>query len=190
MSQKVPMLKAKLEITIFKKKGMKTTNTRKRPRIEISDSDDTDSDDVFGTVPKDVEEQKLATNPPHIVLINALIQKCLGCNIKFTTPERQQPRDLVFRYLMYRLKPDGNGNMVPDRKRAPAYFHARDLACLCHLEELRKIGMDGIYISNGALITLTSLHTKLLKKCKMWHPLIQTRQQLHNEVIHVNNKWL
>ena len=68
---------------------MKTTSTRKRPHIEISDSDDTDSDDdVFGTVPKDVEEQKLATNPPHIVLINALIEKCSGCKFKFTTPER------------------------------------------------------------------------------------------------------
>ena len=36
---------------------MKTTNTRKRPHIEISDDTDSD-DDVFGTVPKDVEEQK------------------------------------------------------------------------------------------------------------------------------------
>ena len=72
------------------KKGMKTKNTRKRPRIEISDSDDdTDSDDdVFGTVPKDVEEQKLVTNPPHIVLINLSIQKCSRCDIKFTAPER------------------------------------------------------------------------------------------------------
>ena len=89
---------------------------------------------------------------------------------------------------MYRLKPDGNGNMVPYIKRTPAYFHARDLACLCHLDELHKIGMDCIYISTGALLTLTHLHIKLLKKCKMWHPLIQIRQQLCNEVIHITDK--
>ena len=63
---------------------------------------------------------------------------------------------------MYRLKPYGNGNMVPDTKRTPAYFHARDLACLHHLEELQNIGMD----DNGALLTLTCLHIKLLKKHK------------------------
>ena len=58
------------------KAKLKSKNSRKRPHIEISDSDDTDSDDdVYGNVPKHVEEQKLATNPPHIVLINALIQK-------------------------------------------------------------------------------------------------------------------
>ena len=71
------------------KAKLKSKNSRKRPRIEISDSDDTDSnDDVYGNVPKHVEEQKLATNLPHIVLINALIQKCSGCNFKFTAPER------------------------------------------------------------------------------------------------------
>ena len=82
--------KSKTQNNNIQKKGMKTTNTRKRPHIEISDTDDTDTgDDVFGTVPKDVEEKKLATNSPHIVLINVLIQKCSGCKFKFTTPERQ-----------------------------------------------------------------------------------------------------
>ena len=123
---------------------------------------------MYGNVPKHVEEQKLATNPPHIVLINALIQKCSGCNFKFTAPERCQPQDMVFKYLMYRLKPDGKGKMVPDTNRTPAYFHVRDLACLRHLEELKNIEMDGIYISNGALLTLTWLHIKFLKKHKMW----------------------
>ena len=71
------------------KPNRKSQNSRKRPRFEISDSDDTDSDDdVYGNVPKHVEEQKLAADPPHIVLINALIQKCSGCNFKFTAPER------------------------------------------------------------------------------------------------------
>ena len=56
------------------KQGLKSKNSRKRPCIEISNSDDTDSDDdVYGNVPKHVEEQKLGTNPPHIVLMNALI---------------------------------------------------------------------------------------------------------------------
>ena len=122
-------------------------NSRKRPCIEISDSDDTNNDDdVYGNVPKHVEGQKLATNPPHIVLINALVQKCSRCNFKFTAPERHRPQDMVFKYLMHRLKPDGRGKMVPDTNRIPAYFHLRDWAYLHHLEELKNIEMDGIYI--------------------------------------------
>ena len=169
------------------KQGVKSNNTRKRPHIEISDSDsdDTDSDDdLFGNVPKDVEEQKLATNPPCIVLMNALIQKCSGCHFRYTAPERWWPWDMVFRYLMYRLKPDGKGKMEPDTKRTPAYFHTRDLACLPHLEELKNIEMDDIYIyiyiyiyiiiyiyiyiykANGAIVTLACLHIILLKKQK------------------------
>ena len=38
---------------------MKSNNTRKRPYIEISDSDDTDGDDLFGNVPKDIEKVRL-----------------------------------------------------------------------------------------------------------------------------------
>ena len=34
--------------------------------------------------------------------------------------------------------------MEPDIKRTPAYFHTRDLACMCHLKELKNIEMDGI----------------------------------------------
>ena len=86
---------------------------------------------------------------------------------------------------MYRLKPDGKGKMVPDTNRTPAYFHLRDLACLRHLEGLENIEMYGIYISNGALLTLICLHIKLLKKRKMWNPLVKTRQYLRNKVIHV-----
>ena len=92
---------------------------------------------------------------------------------------------MVFKYLMYRLKPDGKGKMVPDTNRTPAYLHVRDLACLRHLEELKNIEMDGIYISNRALLTLTRLHIKLLRKHKMWNPLVKTRQYLCNKVVQV-----
>ena len=84
--------------------------------------------------------------------------------------------------MMYRSKPDGNGKMVPDDKRSPAYFHTTDLACLCRLDELREIKMYRIYITNTSIETLTCLNVKLLKKCKMWNPLLKTRQQLCKQV--------
>ena len=136
-------------------------------------------------MPQHIEEEKLRRNPPHIVFITSMIQKCSGCNFKFTTPECCRPNDMLFKYQMFRKFPNGKGEIkITTTTCNPAYFHSHDLGCLCKLEELEKTQMKDLYISNKTMEGLHKHHIKELKKQRMWDALMTTRQNLtqSNEV--------
>ena len=123
-------------------------------------------------------------NPPQIVFIAAIIKKCSGCNFRFTAPECCRPNDMLFKYQMFRKYPNGRGEIDTATTHSPAYFHSHDLGCLHKLEELQKIQMKDLYISNQTMEGLDKHHIKELKKRRMWDALMTTQQNLieSNEV--------
>ena len=100
-----------------------------------------------GRVNKDVERQKMNTNPPTYVWMKPMVKRCQGCRVLFDKSERKAPNDLIFRYQMIREYPDPNnpGQWKKTDKLANAYFHSRDLACLWQVPDLSNITGPHLY---------------------------------------------
>ena len=60
-------------------------------------------------IPEVVEEQKLGHNPPHLVMIHDKIIVCFGCEIPVNRKDRKEPNNLVFKYMMFQTRPNGQG---------------------------------------------------------------------------------
>ena len=97
--------------------------------------------------PKEVEQRKMASNPPTYVKIFNMVKRCSGCRLLFDDKHRKPPNDLVFRYRMRREYPDpvNRGQWKVADKIGNAYFHSRDLACLHRVQGLETLTLDGIY---------------------------------------------
>ena len=119
-----------------------------------------------GRVLKDVERQKMNTNPPTYVWMKPIVKRCQGCRVLFDKSERKAPNDLIFRYQMIREYPDPNnpGKWKKTDKVANAYFHSRDLACLRRVPELSNINENHIYIEDGVYHSLTVGHLEILDR--------------------------
>ena len=111
---------------------------------------------LMSIVPDNKEREKLIHNPPHLVFLTSMIEKCQGCSKKFTKKDHETPNDLIFKYLMFRKWPDGKGGIVTNDTRTPGYFHAYDLGCLVRYKELEKITMKGIYMPNATFRSFNS----------------------------------
>ena len=57
---------------------------------------------LMSIVPDNKEREKLIHNPPHLVFLTSMIEKCQGCSKKFTKKDHETPNDLIFKYLMFR----------------------------------------------------------------------------------------
>ena len=119
-----------------------------------------------GRVLKDVERQKMNTNPPTYVRMKPMVKRCQGCRVLFDKSERKAPNDLIFQYQMIREYPDPNnpGKWKKTDKVANAYFHSRDLACLRRVPELSNINENHIYIEDGVYHSLTEGHLEILDR--------------------------
>ena len=113
-------------------------------------------------MPQHVEEK--LRNPPHIVFITSMIQKCSGCNFKFTAPECHRLHDMPFKYQVFRKYPNGKGEIKTATTHSPAYFHSWDLGCLHELEELQNVQLKDVYIPNKTMYGLHKWHIKEQKK--------------------------
>ena len=98
----------------------------------------------------------------------------------FDTSDRTAPHDLVFRYVMRREYPDPKnpGQWKLSDKPGNAYFHACDLACLCHVQELSNINETHIYIEDGIYHSLKADHLELLERRGHLSALKKTRANL------------
>ena len=85
---------------------------------------------------------------------------------------------MVFCYMMHCKCSDGKGNKITNTFRSPTYFHARDLGCLCQIEELKEIEKADLYMTNETRHVLTQDHIDMLKKRGLWDDMIRTREQL------------
>ena len=98
-------------------------------------------------IPKQIEQTKMATNPPTYVRIFSMVEHCSGCRLLFNEIHRKPPNDLVFQYRMKREYPDpvNRGQWKVANKIGNTYFHSRDLACLHRVQGLERLTLDGIY---------------------------------------------
>ena len=137
-------------------------------------------------VPDEVEEAKMETNPPHLIFLTRRVQMCTGCGAYFKEKERLIPNNLIFKYEMYRLRPvdDGQGRRqwIRNKKKTPAYFHARDLACLRLIADMEDIKVEDIYMANDTYFSLTDKHKQELKEKKFWNAIVNTRKDIQLQV--------
>ena len=94
-----------------------------------------------------------------------MIQKCSGCNFKFTVPECHKPNDMLFKYQVFRKYPNGKGEIKTAAIHSPAYFHSQDLGCLHELEELQNVQLKDLYIPNKTMDGLHKWHITKGKRC-------------------------
>ena len=96
--------------------------------------------------------------------------------------------------MMFHKWPDGKGGKKEASTRESSIFPHRDLACLGELDELKKIQMEDIYLTNKIFRSLSKRYVLELKKCKMWGPLTQTCRQLTqenvNDILNVSDTWI
>ena len=77
-------------------------------KLDEDSNDDSDSDNnELPIVPEVVEQQKLGYNPPHSVMIHDKIIVCSGCEIPFNRKDHKEPNNLLFKYMMFRTRPNG-----------------------------------------------------------------------------------
>ena len=159
----------------------KKTKRKKKELICDSSEEDSDCDKNKERVPEDVEKEKINENPPHLVFITSMIKKCSGCDTKFTEKERKRPKDMVYKFMMFRSRPKGDGTWIKNTYRSPAYFHSVDLGCLRNLKELRHLEKDDIYMGNEAYFALSKEHIDELKQRKIWDYIKRSRAELVNK---------
>ena len=74
--------------------------------------------------------------------------------------------------------PKNPGQWKLSEKPVNAYFHACDLACLRHVQELSNINETHIYIEDGIYHSLTADHLELLEHQGHLSALKKTRTEL------------
>ena len=72
------------------------------PEEEGNTSDEDRKKSDRRIIPKEVEQRKMASNPPTYVKIFNMVKRCSGCRLLFDDIHRKPPNDLVFRYRMRR----------------------------------------------------------------------------------------
>ena len=85
--------------------------------------------------------------------------------MKFREKERKSPKDMVYKFMMFRSRPKGDGTWIKNTYRSPAYFDSIDLGCLRNLKEL----------------ALSKEHIDELKQRKIWDYLKRSRAELINK---------
>ena len=127
------------------------------PEEEGNTSDEDRKKSDRRIIPKEVEQRKMASNPPTYVKIFNMVKRCSGSRLLFDNKHRKPPNDLVFQYRMEGIpRSSEQGPMEGSRqdrkcllslsgsslssvnrgqwkvadKTGNAYFHSLDLACL------------------------------------------------------------
>ena len=129
---------------------------------------------------KEVEQKKMASNPPTYVRIFNMVKHCSGCRLPFDKIHRKPPNDLVFQYRMRREYPDPvhRGQWKVVNKIGNTYFHSRDLACLHRVQGLERLTLDGIYCEQEIFRILSQQHLELLEdQGHLWH-IRKTRNEM------------
>ena len=152
----------------------------RRNYYEINSSDSDASsihDDEIEDVPDfiDAEYVDSVAATKLISLNNAVqVKKCYTCNHLFDREHMVAPYDMVFTRKTKRLRPDGKGGYTRGPKATPAFFCARDIACLEF--EFPSVQKKDIYMGNLTVHSLTRSHKKWLKIKGYWEPILHNRR--------------
>ena len=151
------------DVVSRRKAGM-TANSKQNKSTDESNSDYQDDD--VDRVPANEQKRKLHSNPPVLIRMSGIIMKCTGCEEYFDDKYRKPPHDIIFKFMMCRKQPVGNGKWVMNNYKLPAYFHTQNLGCLHAIDELAEVEIDDIYLGNETYFSLTKEHIELMKKKK------------------------
>ena len=118
---------------------------------------------------KEVEQRKMASNPPTYVKIFNMVKHCSGCRLLFDDKHRKPPNDLVFRYRMRREYPDpvNRGQWKVADKIGNAY-----------LQGLETLTLDGIYCEQQIFRSLSLQHLELLEDRGHLRHIRKTRNEM------------
>ena len=150
------------------------------PEEEGNTSDEDHKKSDRRIIPKEVEQRKMASNPPTYVKIFNMVKHCSGCRLLFDDIHRKPPNDLVFQYRMRREYPDpvNRGQWKVADKIGNAYFHSRDLACLHRVQGLERLTLDGIYCEQQIFQSLSLQHLELVEDRGHLRHIRKTRNEM------------
>ena len=104
---------------------------------------------------------------------------CQGCVRGFKDPKYfRSPMNLVFRYKMYRKRPNKNKEWVLSTTKTYGYFHTEDMFCIRNYDELCNLSIEDVYMLNATLGNLTDGQFTELEKRQHLEPVLNTRCQL------------
>ena len=112
----------------------KGKNTVRFYEIHSSDSDASSiHEDERSEVPDFIDVDYLdSVGATKLIMIESSIkvQKCYTCKEPFNRERMVPPYNFIFSRKTKRLRPDGKGGQIRGRTPTPAFFCARDMACL------------------------------------------------------------
>ena len=139
----------------------------------------------YKELPVDVERrqiedlQKVEYIPLGRATKTSNVSICQGCINGFKDEKYfKSPMNLVFRYKMYRKRPNKNKEWVLSNTKTYGYFHAEDMFCIRNYHELRNLSIDDVYMSNATFGNLTNGHFTELEKRQHLEPVLNTRREL------------
>ena len=160
---------------------------KRRKSLPLAQEDQADdfADEILekvNLVDGEKERIHIISNPLCVVFLTPKIIKCSGCDFAFTTKERRDPLDMIFRVRMYRYRP-GIGKPVKNSRKTNAYFHAYDYGCLYSKSdpELRSLGRNDLYMPNDEYQQLSKEKIQRLKILNMWEVIQRNRARVNNK---------
>ena len=117
----------KVQATFSKTNPIQKQKPTMRKLHQDSENDTDDDNNDFVNIPDVVKEQKLGYNPLHFVLLCERVIVCSGCEIPFNRKDRKdrnEPNNMVLKYMMFQTRPNGRGKMVQNNYQSAGYFHA------------------------------------------------------------------
>jgi len=146
-----------------------------------------DTDEDFKIVPRNIEDRQIKElQKVEYVMLGkgnktGNVSSCQGCSVKISHEKYfSSPMNLVFRYKMHR-KYKYNGQLVTRSDKTYGYFHAEDMYCLRNYDELRRITIEDVYMTNATFLKLDDEHMKELDKRGHLEAVLNTRRILRQE---------
>ena len=140
----------------------------------------------YKTVPLEVEQRQIKDlqKVEYVTLgkgnRTGNVSVCQGCTVKISHEKYfTSPMNLVFRYKMYR-KYRHEGRWVDDKVKKYGYFHAEDMCCIRNFDELRRLKIEDVYMTNGTFLQLDEEHLKELHKRGHLEAILNTRRLLRS----------
>ena len=158
-----------------------------RPDYDGSCMDKIDPNEDYRNIPLRVEKRQLEIlEKVEYVLLGKEskttgVSRCQGCRDpikqqKYFTP----PMNLVFRYKMYR-KYKKDGEMKYSHDKQWGYFHAEDMCCIRNHDDLRRLEIEDVYMTNSTFLRLTHEHFQELDHRCHLEPILNTRRILRGQ---------
>ena len=109
------------------------------------------------------------------------VSQCQGCRDPISQDKYfVSPMNLVFRFKMFRrFRVDGQMRYTSEKKYG--YFHAEDMCCIRNYDELRRLYIEDVYMTNGTFLSLDEEHFRELDHRGHLEAILNTRRILRGD---------